>query len=134
MSNFANVTETERLRLQLADMQAELRRRDMDAVRAELAAENSRREAEERKAADASRAAAAAETETARKNAWISYRSKDAIAKGDEAFRSFLTGDQGRHVSTGWPPGSDPSLFHIEAIVDVDAEGKASKLGKMLGL
>jgi hypothetical protein len=129
-------TETQRLREERDALWAEIRRRDMEKVRSDIAALEQQRLDEERERAEEAALAASENLERIRRAEWQSYSLDQALAKGDEAFRAYLTGDLARHIpadKSKWPPGSGgPSAFApVAAIEDARVDASETALGRM---
>lgn len=125
-------TEVEMLRESLAEAQGELRRRDMDEARARIAAADAAKAAEDAEHVVVTEQASAAELESYRRAAWMNLRIDQALAEGNDAFVSFLSGPQDRHVpAEGWPEGVTPEQFNVVGIPE--PEPGSSIAGTLLG-
>jgi hypothetical protein len=87
----SELSETALLRKQVADMNAEMRRRDVADSQATVARLAAEKAAADKVAADAAAKVATEELEGHRRSAWLNHRVDVARAKGNEAFAALLS-------------------------------------------
>ena len=108
-------TKSDRLRDEVARLQARMREIDVAETRKHIAEVERQREEDTRRAREEQEKAEATALEQHRVNAWVIHKTQRALADGNDAFRRFLDCPSEvffqRQLEDGWPPGDGPENY-----------------------